>query len=169
MNKFLEILYTEHDIIQKAAEQAQKAGELIGKNDDQYKEQMQKLIFFFRTYADEYHHSKEEAILFPAMLEKNELLKDGILQEMLENHEDFRDLLSSIEKELNQGNLQNSQRLIMKYTEALLDHIAVENDEVFIVAESLFNDNELENIFFRFKDSDRAIGEKQKLELEQFQ
>lgn len=165
MHKTVQILFDEHEIIVNAIDAARLAKSLIGKDDDAYESTLRQLIFFFRRYADKYHHYKEEEVLFPEMSKRNELIADGIIKEMLDNHEDFRDSIAGIEKKLDEKNYPEAQQLLEKYTEALLDHIAVENDEVFQVAESLFTEGELDHIYFRFKDIDSEMGNVNKEEL----
>ncbi len=166
MSSSIKMLYDEHEVIAKAIDTAMKAGTLIGKDNLTYASTVRQLITFFRNYADKYHHFKEEEILFPEMSKKNELLAGGVIQEMLENHEDFRERLADIESCVSDGNFEAAQQKMEQYTEALLDHIAVENDEVFQAAESLFTEEELEKIRFRFLDSDRTLGDEQKEQLE---
>ena len=160
------MLYDEHDIIVKAIDIAKQAKLLIGKDDTLYEGLIRQLINFFRSYADRYHHYKEEEILFPEMSKRNELLADGVIQEMLDNHEDFRGMIRNIEKKLDASEFLETQKILETYAEALLDHIAVENDEVFQMAETIFSDNELEKMGHRFLDCDRDLGDQQKKDLQ---
>jgi len=66
-------------------------------------------LIFFRNYADKFHHYKEEKLLFPMMCEKNEMLQDSIVEEMLENHREFRRLVKQIEDSLLSGNYEQVQ------------------------------------------------------------
>lgn len=161
----IKVLLNEHDIITSAIDIAKEAEKLIAKDVIAYEKTIRELIHFFRIYADKYHHNKEEQILFPEMNKKNELLEDGVIKEMLENHEDFRSMIKDIETFLDKKDFVKAQQKLHVYSEALLDHIAVENDEVFHMAESLFDEGELEKIFFRFEDCDREVGEQNKIEL----
>lgn len=161
----IETLFSEHETIISAINISKQANTLIGKNDGLYDKTIRELIKFFRDYADRMHHHKEEEILFPAMADKNEMLGDGVIKEMLENHEDFRSILKNIETNLDNSKYDLARQNLSIYTEALLDHIAVENDEVFQMAESLFNENELDNIYYRFEDYDRESGNSKKQEL----
>jgi hemerythrin-like domain-containing protein len=163
----MKVLFDEHETIVNAIDTAQQAKSLIGKDDTAYEKLIRQLIGFFRDYADQYHHFKEEEILFPEMAKRNELLADGVIMEMFENHADFREMIKNIEKSLNEKQYQQAQQQLEKYTEALLDHIAVENDEVFQSAESIFSDEELEKIYFRFEDRDRDLGNAKKEELKE--
>lgn len=129
---------------------------------------MKKFIEFFRNYTDKYHHQKEEEILFPEMSKRNELLEDGVIKEMFENHEDFREMMRNIESEIDNNNVDSAYKLFNEYSEALKDHIAVEDDEVFQMAESLMSDDEMDNIYFRFLDNDRELGDKEKSDMEEW-
>ncbi len=165
MKNPLSILFEEHEFIVSAIDIAKHADKLLAKDEVVYQKIISKLINFFRMYADKYHHYKEEKILFPEMNKKRELLEEGIIKEMVDNHEDFRNMIISIENFLNKKDYMRAQKQLHIYAEALLDHIAVENDEVFQIAETLFDNDELEKIYFQFEDYDREIGEQKKTEL----
>jgi hemerythrin-like domain-containing protein len=167
INPFLKTLYDEHSIIINAIDVARQSKILIGIDNAQYESTIRQLITFFRNYADKYHHYKEENILFPEMNKRNELLVDGVIKEMFDNHEEFREKIRNIEINLDSKMYAQAQTELEKYGEALLDHIAVENDEVFQIAETLFTDDDLEKINHRFQDCDRDLGNKQKEELEE--
>lgn len=167
MNKTIRVLYDEHDIIVNAIDAAKQLKSQVGKNDKQYEQNVRDLIDFFRNYADNYHHHKEEQILFPAMKKKNELLADGVLKEMLDNHEEFREMIKNIEKSLNEKNYPEAQKQLEAYSEALLDHIAVENDEVFQMAETLLTEVETEKMLYDFEDADIELGSGKKQEYEE--
>jgi hemerythrin-like domain-containing protein len=165
MNSSLKMLFDEHEIISNVIDTAKHAGSLIGKDNKKYESVIRQLISFFRSYADNYHHHKEELILFPEIAKKNEIAAEGIIREMDENHEDFRELIRSVEKELDLKNYITAQHKLEQYGEALLYHIAVENEEVFQMAESLFTSEELKTLQYRFEDCDRELGEQTKKEL----
>ena len=165
MNKTLQMLFDEHAVITDAIDAAKNAKSYLGKNDMGYERTVRDLLTFFKNYGDNFHHQKEEEILFPEMKKKNELLADGILKEMTDNHEEFRDKLKGIEKCIDEKNYPQAQKELEIYCEALLDHIAVENDEVFQIAETLFTEDELEKIFCRFEDCDIETGVLEKQEL----
>ena len=158
MNKALEVLYNEHEIIKSIINYRESLSYLAKSNPGQYKNTINELIGFFRNYADKFHHYKEEKLLFPLMCEKNDTLKENIIEEMLDNHQDFRKLVMSIESAVESGNYEGSTKLLNKYTEMLLDHIAVEDDELFQMAETLFDDKELEKMYYDFQDIDIELG-----------
>ena len=167
MNNAMQKLFNEHEIIVNAVDAAKQLRPQLGKNDKQYEQNVRDLISFFRNYADDFHHHKEEQILFPLMKQKNELLGDGVIKEMLDNHEEFRGRINNVEKFINEKNYEQAQQELEKYSEALLDHIAVENDEVFQIAETLLSAAELEKMHFDFEDADIELGDGKKLAYEE--
>jgi len=173
MHKSIEVLYNEHEIIKSVINYREKITVLAKSDPVKCKDIIIRLIDFFRNYADKFHHYKEEKLLFPLMSEKNEMLKDSIIEEMLDNHQDFRKLVKSIESAVEMENCEESSALLLKYTEMLLDHIAVEDDEFFQMAETLLDEKELDKMYYDFQDIDRELGldikrdfEKMKEELE---
>lgn len=158
MNKALEILYNEHSVIKSVISLRKKISALSVSDPAKFREIISVLVDFFRNYADKYHHYKEERLLFPLMCERNELLESSIVQEMLDNHSDFRSLVKQIETAADSGNYDQSCSQLNKYTEMLLDHIAVEDEELFQMAETLFDADELEKLYFDFEDIDRELG-----------
>jgi hemerythrin-like domain-containing protein len=151
MTEAIKNLINEHRII---SQKLQDTNELFADVSEGKKNSSEIIdnIEFFKKYADQLHHHKEEEILFPAMIKKNEMAGQGIIAEMLENHEDFRKMLSEINTQVQENNIEAAYEKFRVYHEALLDHIAVEDDEVFHMAETLLSEEELENIFFKFKD-----------------
>lgn len=162
----MKLLFEEHEIILNAVGSTKAARAWLGADPLFYEQTIRSLILFFRDYADRYHHCKEEEILFPEMCRRNELLAGGVIHEMLDNHDTFRQMLAEIEASLVQKKYEATQHQLEEYAEALSDHIAVENEEVFQAAASLFTDAELEKIRFRFLDCDRDLGTGRKEELE---
>ena len=162
MNKTIEMLFDEHSVIISAFGITHSLNDLRQKNPSAYKAIVRKMVAFLKGYADEFHHYKEEVVLFPEMSKKNELFADGIIMEMTDNHKEFREMIRLIEASLNEGEFEMAQNQLETYANMLLDHIAVENEEVFQAAESLFTDAELENIGFRFQDIDRELGNEKK-------
>lgn len=135
-------------------------------NPQQYKQDVTELIYFFREYADGYHHRKEEEVLFPEIKNHPDFVLQEILDEFEQHHEDFRDYTCEIENALEAGDYEKSYKELNNYLQDLLDHIGAENDELFVLAESLMSEEELETIYFKFKDIDMELGEENKTDLE---
>ena len=155
----------EHEVIKSAIEAGRRLDGLWETDQAKYEAALRTLITFFREYADGYHHHKEEQVLFPEMGRRDETLKGGILGELEEHHGEFRERVASIEQAVGSGDYPTSYALLCEYGEQLADHIAAEDDELFPMAESLFNDNENENVYFRFCDVDVELGKERKQDL----
>lgn len=166
MNNPLTFLFKEHQNIIRLVHFYYKISELYKTDEKKYLEIMSELLNFFKNYADKYHHRKEEDFLFPKMCQKNEMLTDGIIKELLENHSDFRTQIGKIRESLDRRDYKNADLLLREYAENLLNHIAVENGELFHIAEELFSNEELEKIYFRFEDIDNELGLKEKEDME---
>ena len=133
---------------------------------DGYAETINRIAGFFTDYTDGYHHNKEEIDLFKEMIRKNEMLGEGIVGELLEQHVDFRNYVTDILEAMQARDYERSFKTLMEYREILLMHIEAEDDELFPMAENLFSDSEKENMYFRFRDIDRELGEARKKDFE---
>lgn len=165
-NNPLKVMYDEHDIIMLAEEKIKTIDGLWEKDAPAYIELVDFLIQFFREYADGYHHRKEEDVLFPAINNHPDFVLQEIIEEFNTHHDDFRNYTKEIEEALDDNDFPKSYNLLNEYCNDLLDHIAAENDELFVLAESLLDESDLETIFFKFKDIDMELGEERKKEFE---
>ena len=156
----------EHEVISQAADIVETLDGSWESDADGYSQKATSLIAFFREYADGYHHRKEEEVLFPALKDHPDFVLDEMVDEFEQHHEDFREYAADAESALADGDHAQSYKHLKAYVNDLLDHIAAENDELFVLAETLMDEDELETIFFKFKDIDMELGEERKVELE---
>lgn len=163
----IQTMLDEHEIICQAEEIIENLDKAWETDADKYKATVATLIEFFREYADGYHHRKEEEVLFPAIHDHPDFVLQEILEEFETHHEDFREYTVTIEGLINEGDFEKSYKELNNYLQDLLDHIGAENDELFSLAENLLNEEELEIIYFKFKDIDLELGEDRKKELEE--
>ena len=161
-----QLLVAEHDIILEA-------GNLISLNRSQwksnpsaYKQTVNQLLDFFSVYADHFHHHKEEEILFPAISKKSEIAGAGIIFELIEHHEEFRQLMQQIRTTLDNNDFASTQQFLESYISILKDHIAAENDELFPMAEDIFSKDELDKLYYKCIDKDWDLGIIHKEEME---
>jgi hemerythrin-like domain-containing protein len=169
MKSFLsQLLLSEHSVILQAEDLISANNELWLSNPAEYEDAINQLLVFFTEFADEFHHAKEEEILFPEISKRNELSGQGIISELLEQHETFRECAQDIRSALKVKDYNTVQTVFEKYISDLKDHIAIENDELFPMAESLFTTDELETLYFRSLDKDNMLGMGRKEELINF-
>lgn len=91
-----------------------------------------KFIGFFRQYAGDFHHGREEDTLFAALIEKAHLPPTGPIATLLEDHCRLAGLLLAIEPLIGLGSFdaQSGERLddlARAYSAALWHHIDAEN------------------------------------------
>lgn len=166
-NNPITVMYSEHTFISKAELVIKKIENLWETEPDKYKEIVTDLIIFFRKFADGIHHRKEEEVLFPAIKNHPDFVLQEIIDELEMHHEDFREYAAEIEEAIKQDDYSKSYITLLKYVNDLLDHIAAENEELFVLAENLLDEEQLETIYFRFKDIDMEVGEKNVEELKE--
>lgn len=88
---------------------------------------------FFRNFAGDFHHDREEDILFAALVQKAELPADrGPIAVMIADHAHMAELLGQLEPlfgatELDPAALHRLQNLAVTYSHALWHHIDAEN------------------------------------------
>lgn len=161
-----QLLVAEHDIILKATMRILSMGTRWESNPTEYHIEAVKMLDFLSLYADTFHHHKEEEIVFPALSRKNDLVGAGIIPELTEHHEDFRMMTQHIRQKLDSHDYALVQKYFEVYIRKLKEHIAVENDELFPMAETMFTRLELDNLYYQCLDKDRELGNKLKEELE---
>ena len=162
----IQVLLDEHEIIAQVEEIVPMLDHFREAVPDKYDELVRKLIKFFKDYCDKCHHYKEEEVLFMELNDHGAFSQAETLEELLDHHQLFRDKVNKIESELNNKDLTSVQSLLEEYTNELLDHMAVENNEFFIMTESIFSHNEQEIIYHKFKDIDLEFGLGKKEDLE---
>ena len=161
-----ELLINEHNVILEAGKLIESSNKLWETDPVAYSKQVSFLTDFFSEYGDEFHHQKEEEILFPAINKANEMVGASIVSELIEHHEDFRNLLQKIRNACTQQDYVSAQKYLETYLQSLKDHIAAENDELFPMADDLFSPDEIERLYYRCIDKDEELGVARKQEFE---
>lgn len=159
----IQLLFNEHEIILDGIENVQA---LLEEDPASKKDDLKWYVKFFREYGDQFHHQKEEGQFFQLLSEKNPMVQ-GIIQELEDHHEMFRDALKEIESALNDENWKGVKEGFDNYFRDLTDHIHAENDELFISAEELLDEKEKETLYFNFIDKDSELDEERKARFEE--
>ncbi len=160
------MLLNEHEII-KTVEGTIYAMDLLWEKDpEKYQSLVARMLYFFKEYSDRFHHYKEENVLFPEMRSHPNFTLHEIIDELEEHHKMFREYTREIKEAIENRQFEKAHGILKKYINDLLDHIAVEDDELFSMAENLFSESHYEKLFYQFKDIDLELGEAFKKELE---
>ncbi len=163
----IEILISEHKLIMKMVEIIKtKKQKMIAdkKVDGNF---IVTTVDFFRTYADKYHHGKEEGILFYALNQKK--LSDGdkkIMDELILEHAYARKTVNSLERlkesyiagnpEVLTSILLTMDQLIELYPK----HIEKEDKHFFYPSMEYFNPTEQAEMLDKFVQFDKNFTNK---------
>jgi hemerythrin-like domain-containing protein len=160
------ILRNEHDVILRGLDILESCSEKLEAGEKVSPDTLDSLIEFFRLYADKTHHGKEEALLFPAMIEKGFSRESGPIHCMLSEHEQNRALTRQMiqaSAEYRAGDKAAAERFTNSardYIYVLRQHIQKENMVLFNMAEEVLGPAEEPMMLAKFQHVDQdEIGE----------
>lgn len=149
-----EILSDEHRVIERVLDALQR---LTAVPVNPSLEQWRKALDFFRHFADQCHHFKEEKVLFPALEEHGIPREGGPIGMMLAEHEEgrghVRSMIDAVEQ-VAKGNGAASTTLLdhaRAYVTLLREHIQKEDDILFRMAEEVIPEEEQRRILKDFE------------------
>jgi hemerythrin-like domain-containing protein len=155
--KSTELLMADHEIILEAVhileaicDQTER-GETIDKSD------ICSLLTFLRDFADGAHHVKEEAILFPALLQAGMAMHEGPLRVMAYEHERGRALIAAMNEALGRDDKNNFVMYGRRYIKLLTEHIDKENYVLFDIADQKLMAEEDQKIAEAFEQFEQNI------------
>ncbi len=161
----IQILIAEHNTIKKVSSLFPHLQNLWINNPRKYEEIIREIIEFCRGYADFIHHHKEEEMLFPLLEMINPSLRHQIIEELLDHHHTFRQLINTAETLLNSGKYEESYNTLAKYFDLIESHIQAEDYELFVTATEILSPSRRENLSISFLSFDDSIkSEKERLE-----
>ncbi len=152
-----DVLKTEHQAITRMLKILESVCGRLESDRDVDAEHIDRMIDFFRVFADKCHHGKEEDILFPAMEEAGVARESGPVGAMLKEHDIGRDNVKGMSDALGgykTGDAAASALFIKNAREyiTLLDqHIMKEDDVLFILADARLPEDEQERILAEFE------------------
>ena len=115
-------------------------------------EDIRELLKFFREFADEYHHHKEENALFPA-LESAGMPSHGPIDVMLREHDKGRKLLKRMSEHLPELAVEDA----FDYIDMLRLHIEKENEVLFYIADQMLSKSTDQSISTMFSQAEDAM------------
>lgn len=160
-----EILSAEHRVIEqvlncleKIAGQAEKIGMLD-------KASARDAVTFFRIFADQCHHGKEEAHLFPAMESKGFPRQGGPTGVMFHEHEDGRKYVRNMAEAIDKQAVSTFVANARGYIGLLRQHIEKEDHCLFSMANQAFSEDDqckLLTAFERVEHDHMGVGTHEK-------
>lgn len=132
------VLREEHEVILRALTVLERVGRTMAQGKTVPRETIASLANFFRTFADRCHHAKEEAHLFPALVEHGIPNEGGPIGVMLSEHEEGRALVRTFAE----GDPAIAISAIRRFVILLRDHIAKENEVLFPLSDEVLPQQE---------------------------
>lgn len=111
-------------------------------------------VNFIRSYADKYHHAKEEDILFKYFDENLD-----IIQIMHKDHKTGREHVKSILEGLEQKNSEKIVRHFCGYAELLTEHIKKEDEILYIWMDKNLSTSQIGSMFAKFNEVENRFGD----------
>jgi hemerythrin-like domain-containing protein len=110
-------------------------------------------VDFIRSYADKYHHAKEEEVLFKYFDEDLDILKV-----MHEDHERGRSHVRTILEALERKDKATIAEHLNAYRELLKEHIKKEDEILYPWMDRNLSDTQIGELFSEFNTTDEQIG-----------
>ncbi len=110
------------------------------------------VVDFIRSYADKYHHAKEEEILFKYFDENLDILKV-----IHEDHENARDHVKTVLEAVNNRDKNTVVNHLNAYKELLTEHIKKEDEILYPWMDRNLSIREVGELFSKFADVDRQF------------
>jgi hemerythrin-like domain-containing protein len=149
------ILRQEHEAILKMLDVTDNVAGRLERGEAVRQEVLPDLLEFFRLFADQCHHGKEEDLLFPLLEQKGIPRPGGPIGVMLHEHEEGRALIGEMRDaaEAMKSGAAGARwaGAARDYVALLRAHIQKENDVLFVMAERLLSAGEQEQLAQAFE------------------
>ena len=120
-------------------------------------------VDFIRTYADKYHHMKEEDILFKYVDDKAE-----IIQVMFKDHDTGRGHVRQVVEGAEKGNKAQIKEHLLAYRELLTQHIKKEDEILYPWIDRQLSTTQVGEMFRKCNDADASVGDELPKKYEKF-
>lgn len=115
------------------------------------------LVNFLIIFADKCHHGKEEDILFKELENKGVQNEGGPIGAMLLEHKQGREYIALMNQSLDSQDLANFKNTAIKYRDLLRNHIAKENNILFMMADRLLDNKKQDDLFAKFENHEETV------------
>lgn len=166
MSRPFHILKHEHRIIERALRGLDGVCMRIESGIRIPAESLLEIVSFITTFADSYHHGKEEAILFPALDRRGITREGGPLGVLEYEHQIERELIGDLEQAIDlykEADPEAAARFVdaaRAYLRLLVGHIEKEDSILFRIGEEVLDDVEKAALAASFKQTDAILGER---------
>jgi hemerythrin-like domain-containing protein len=124
------------------------------------------LLHFLRVFSDEYHHMKEESVLFPELMRISQA-EAGPLRHLLFEHTQERSIVEGMEDALRTTKTAEFVLFAKRLTERIQNHIQKEDGILFPIVDVLMSnklDEKVSAAFEKFQLDFSVLDDLQRLE-----
>ncbi len=122
-----------------------------------------KCVDFIRTYADKYHHMKEEDILFKYVDNNAE-----IIQIMFKDHDTGRGHIRQVVEGAEKGNKAQIKEHLLAYRDLLTQHIKKEDEILYPWIDRQLSTTQVGEMFRKCNEADASVGDELPRKYEKF-
>ena len=118
---------------------------------------LEMVVSLIKDYVDNYHHAKEEILLFPLMAKKAFANEQGSIDAMLHEHDDSRAFYKDMKKEIGAYKKGDDSALIQLYVnmqgyiDLIREHIEIEKNVLFHIANRTLSSEDQEDLVTDFE------------------
>lgn len=120
-------------------------------------------VDFIRTYADKYHHMKEEDILFKYVDNNAE-----IIQIMFKDHDTGRNHIRQVVEGAEHGNKAQIREHLLGYRDLLTQHIKKEDEILYPWIDRQLSTTQVGEMFRKCNEADASVGDELPRKYEKF-
>ncbi len=144
-------LVDEHKLIKRLVALIPKQVEQLDLELSECREQVLAMVDFIRSFADKYHHAKEEDILFKYFDENLD-----IIQIMYEDHTSARNHVKAIVEGVEKKDNASVKEHLAAYHELLPEHIKREDEILYTWMDRNLSTTQVGELFSKFMQVDNA-------------
>jgi hemerythrin-like domain-containing protein len=161
-----EVLKQEHKVILQVLSAAEKKAKAIEAKGQINGEKVEKMLDFFRNFADKCHHAKEEKHLFATLQQRGMSREVGPIAVMLSEHQHGRNRVKAAGEALpkarggDRGALRQVRENLAAYVKLLKEHIIKEDNVLFAMADKVLTHQNQKDLMAAFEKAEREkVGE----------
>lgn len=157
MGKATQDLRKEHEAILHVLEILDRMMRADGSREKDLVPYYGEVVDFLRVFADKCHHGKEEEHLFRDLVERGVQNEGGPIGAMLQEHVQGRAFIAQMRRSLSDTDLEGFRNSAVQYRDLLRQHIAKENDMLFVMADELIDERAQDNLFEQFEKHEETV------------
>ncbi len=172
--KAIQQMTLEHERIGTVVRALEAEAATLAAGGDPDTKKLHQAIEFFRVYADDRHHQREEVVFFPALIRRGVPPQGCPLGGLSNGHGTGRELISRLEMQLTtcgdrtEGCRDELRQTLEEIVKFYRHHLWMEDEMVFPMAERFLTEDDDRAMMEEFEKLDRRIGRETVERLDRF-